>query len=229
MFSAIILAGGSGSRAQQAVPKQFITIAGKPMIMHTLERLDKIAEISEVIIPCYPQNKQQLENDIHAYMLTKPYHIIDGGSSRQESTRLGLRVAKEEHVLIHEAARPFVTIKEFQALLADPHECAIYSVNIPFTVSTVKNGRLAGLLDRNELINVQLPQKFPRQALLDAHDKAAVEERFFTEDAGVLHYYDTQEIHVVPGSHWNLKVTEPIDFAVAEKIYAEHIIGRLSL
>lgn len=229
MFSAIVLAGGTGSRARQAMPKQFMTIAGKPMIMHILERLDQLDGIAEIVVPCFPDHKEQLEKDIRAYMLTKTYHVIDGGDSRQESTRLGLMAAKEDQVLIHEAARPFVTREEFQALLDTPHPSVTYGVNIPFTVSLAEDGRLVSLLDRSRLVNIQLPQKFPRQALLDAHNRAAAEHRLFTEDASILHHYDGREIRILPGSHWNLKITEPVDFAVAEKIYAEHIIGRFSL
>ena len=225
MFSAIVLAGGAGSRAQQTMPKQFMTIAGRPMIMHTLERLDRLCTVSEIVIPCHHQNKTRLEDDIRAHMMTKPYRIIDGGDSRQESTRLGLRAAREDHVLIHEAARPFVTFEEFQTLLDAPGDSVIYGIGIPFTVSLAKNGKVDGLLNRNELVNVQLPQKFPRSALLEAHDRAAAEKCAFTEDAGVLHYYSDSEIRVIPGSHWNLKITEPIDFIVAEHIYAEHILG----
>lgn len=229
MFSAIVLAGGAGSRAQQAMPKQFMSIAGKPMIMHTLERLDQLDAVSEIIIPCYPDNKQRLEDDIQTYMLTKPCHIINGGASRQESALLALRIAREKHVLIHEAARPFITREEFQTLINAAGDSVIYGLDIPFTVSLAQEGKLVSLLERSELVNVQLPQKFPRLALLAAHEKAAAEGKTFTEDAGVLHHYDGREIRVIQGSYWNIKITEPIDFVMAERIYTEYIIGRFSL
>lgn len=234
MFSAIVLAGGAGFRARRALPKQFTDIAGKPMIMHSLERLDELDAVEEIVIPCHPESRERLERDIRAYGLGTPCRVIDGGETRQQSTRFGLLAATGDNVVIHEAARPFVKKEEFVRLIEAPGESVIYAVNVPFTVSLARDGKLAGLLERRELINVQLPQKFPRLPLLRAHDKAAEEGRQFTEDAGVLYYYGGDggdggenggvDIHIIQGTHWNVKITEPVDFAVAEEIYREYIL-----
>jgi 2-C-methyl-D-erythritol 4-phosphate cytidylyltransferase len=226
MYSAIILAGGAGSRMLREVPKQFLALGGKPLIMHTLDRIDKIPSIHEVIIVCHPQYKEQVRKNIGAYMLQNSYEIIDGGESRQESTYIGLKAASCEYVLIHEAARPFVTKREFEALLDYPYESVIYGVDIPYTVSQVKDNAISGLLHRDTLINVQLPQKFSRTKLLNAHERAIFDKLVFTEDASILFHYTECEIKVLPGTQQNIKITSPVDIVTAELIYKEYITGR---
>ena len=226
MYSAIILAGGAGSRMQQSVPKQFLALAGKPMILHTLERLERIDEIDEVIVPCYPQYKELLQMNIDAYMLKKPYKIIDGGSTRQQSARLGVLAVKNEDILIHEAARPFVTTQEFTALLEDEAENATYGLDIPFTVSIRTGNTITGLLERDRLVNIQLPQKLKRTPLLAAYEQAERDGLVFTEDTSLLYYYSRTPVKVLEGTPNNVKVTNSLDLAAGEMIYKEYIVGR---
>ena len=226
MYSAIILAGGTGSRMQQSVPKQFLALAGKPMILHTLERLERINEIDEIIVPCYPQYKELLQMNIDAYILKKPYKIVDGGSTRQQSAHLGVLAAKNEDILIHEAARPFVTTQEFTALLADEAENATYGLDIPFTVSVRTGDSITGLLERDKLVNIQLPQKFKRTPLLSAYERAEQDGLVFTEDTSLLYYYSKTPVKVLEGTPNNIKITNSLDMAAGEMIYKEYIVGR---
>lgn len=226
MYSAIILAGGAGSRMHQSVPKQFLALAGKPMILHTLERLERIDEIDEIIVPCYPQYKELLRMNIDAYMLKKTYKIIDGGSTRQQSAHFGVLEAKNEDILIHEAARPFVTTQEFTALLEDKAENATYGLEIPFTVSVRTGDKITGLLERDTLVNIQLPQKFKRTPLLAAYEQAEQDGLFFTEDTSLLYHYLKKPVKVLEGTPNNVKVTNSVDMVVGETIYKEYIVGR---
>lgn len=211
---------------QQTVPKQFLPLAGKPMILHTLERLEKLTAVGEVVVVCLPAYQDLLREQIRAYALRKPYRIVDSGDSRQSSTYQGLLAARHAQVLIHEAARPFVTTREFQALLDAPAENATYGIDIPFTVSRRKGEHLCGLLTRSELLNVQLPQKFSRQALRSAHEQASAEGRTFTEDTGLLYAFGHKDIQILPGTPYNVKITEPVDLLCGEIIYKEYIVGR---
>lgn len=224
--SAIILAGGIGSRMKNAVPKQFIALAGRPMILHTLERLEKLEQIGEVVVVCYPKYQEFLRMNIEAYMLRKKYVIVDSGESRQESVRLGLQAAAYEQVMLHEAARPFVTVEDFSRLLEFPAENATYGTEIPFTVLIQTDGMISGLLERDRLLNIQLPQKFNRELLLQAHEKARAEGRTFTEDASLLYQYTHCPIHVLPGASSNIKITDSIDLLTGELIYKDCIVGR---
>lgn len=226
MYTAVILAGGKGVRMGKDIPKQFIPLAGKPMIMHTLERLEKIEDIDEVVVVCRPEYRDFLNNLIHCYLLKKKYILTDAGETRQESTLNGVKAASHEDVIIHEAARPFVTAEEFRKLIAVDSDCATFGMAIPFTVLTQKDGVINGLLNRQELVNIQLPQKFKRTVLQEALLKAREEQRIFTEDVSAVYYYFKEKVAVVPGTSYNIKVTEPVDLLVGEYIYKDYIVGR---
>lgn len=226
MCSVIILAGGTGSRMHQSVPKQFLALAGKPMLLHTLERLEKIDQVEEIVIVCHPQYQELLQMNIAAYMLKKSYVVVDGGKTRQESVYYGLMAASGENVLIHEAARPFVKTEEFLALIQDGADCATYGIEIPFTVSLFDGEMLTGLLERDKLLNVQLPQKFLRAELLCAHEQARQEGKLFTEDTSLLYHYRGAAIKILPGTSNNIKITNYIDLLAGEAIYKEYIVGR---
>ena len=226
MYSVVILAGGTGSRMHQAVPKQFLALAGKPMILHTLERLERIDEVDEVIVSCHPHYKELLQMHIAAYMLKKAYVIVDGGETRQESAWLGVKAAKNEDIIIHEAARPFVTTQEFKALMDCGAASATYGMDIPFTVSLRKGDEIAGLLERDSLVNIQLPQKFKRSPLLAAYEQAAKDGLVFTEDTSLLYHYTKVPARILPGTPHNIKVTSSVDLIAGEAIYKEYIVGR---
>lgn len=226
MYSAILLAGGAGTRMRQNVPKQFLPLGGRPMLLHTLERFEKIDEIAEVVIVCLSQYKELLQTQINSYVLKKKCIIVDGGATRQESTYLGLLAASQPKVIIHEAARPFVTVPEFLSLIREPQDAATYGIDIPFTVSIRTDDEVTGLLDRKTLVNIQLPQKFGRDALLAAHEQAKKEGLIFTEDASLFFHYTKNPVKILPGTSINMKITENVDLLTGEMIYKEYIIGR---
>lgn len=225
MYSAIILSGGSGTRMEKAIPKQFLILAGKPMIMHTLERLDQIEYVKEIVIVCHKNYIDLVDSYIKSYEIRTVCKIVEGGASRQESTYIGLKNSSYPYVIIHEAARPFVKKSEFESLINYPNLNAIYGKSIPFTVLKGTN-QVVSLLNRKDLVNVQLPQKFQRNLLLEAHKKAAEEIQIFTEDASLLFYYTKENIMIIEGSIYNIKITDPIDMIIGEAIYKEYIIGR---
>lgn len=226
MVSAILLAGGSGARMQQSVPKQFLVLAGRPMILHTLERFEKISEINEVIVVCHSQYRDQLEEDIASYALKKKYIVVCGGDTRQQSAYIGLQSASNEKIILHEAARPFVTVQEFEAMIRDEAKTITYGISIPFTVSVTDGEKITGSLDRSTLVNIQLPQKFDRRQLLEAHEKARVDGLEFTEDTSLLYHYTKEAVKVLKGTSYNVKITDSVDLLTGEIIYREHIIGR---
>lgn len=225
MFSVVLLSGGSGSRMEKSIPKQFLMLAGKPIIMHSIERLDQIEGIQEIVIVCHKDYIELVKSYLDSYMIKTRCKVIPGGATRQESTYIGLQEATYESVIVHEAARPFVKKCEFDQLILDKHQNAIFGAAIPFTVLKGTD-HITELLERKELVNVQLPQKFQRTPLLKAHQKAVEDNLGFTEDASLLFYYEKVNIGIIPGSIYNLKITEPVDLITGEVIYKEYIIGR---
>lgn len=226
MFTIILLAGGEGSRMNQTRPKQYLLLAGKPVIMHTLERIDKIKAISRVIVVCTDEYISAMEKMLCQYNIRVPVRFAKAGATRQASVKSGLELVETENVIIHEAARPFVSEKDFSVLIDEPCPNAIYGIKIPFTVIR-GHENVEGILDRSELVNVQLPQKFTTKILKDAHEKAEKEKQFFTEDASLVHYYYPDiDIKICKGMDYDIKLTLPMDLIIGEIIYKEYFARR---
>jgi 2-C-methyl-D-erythritol 4-phosphate cytidylyltransferase len=225
MISFILLAGGAGTRMNQPVPKQFLLLCGKPIIIHTIERIERIEEISEIVLVCNDIYRPLMEDYRERYLIKKPIKYAHAGISRQESMYNAIVVASFENLVIHEAARPFVTQTEFEMMIKNPNANAIYGYRIPYTV-VIGGNQITNILNREELVNVQLPQKFQRSRLLAVHKRARMEGKHFTEDASMMFYYDKLPIEILTGSPYNIKITESIDLLIAETIYKDYIIKR---
>ncbi|MGE8207373.1 IspD/TarI family cytidylyltransferase [Heyndrickxia sp. NPDC080065] len=222
-FSFVLLSGGIGKRMQVNIPKQFLLLGGKPILVHILEKIDLIESIKEIIIPSPKEFIHKTEEIIRNYGFSTPIHCIEGGATRQESVYLALKSARFDQVIVHEAVRPFVTKEEFINLINAGNESAIYGLDIPFTVLEGKDF-IENNLVRDQLINIQLPQKFNRNKLLYAHECAREESMEFTEDASLFFHFFKTDIKVLKGSDYNIKITKPVDRKIAEVLYKEYIL-----
>ena len=221
----IVLAGGIGKRIGRPMPKQFLLLGGKPLLIHVLEKARAIHQIDAVVVTCPETHLDETRQLIDNHGFDRRFACIVGGSSRQESVYFGLRQLGEcDSVIIHEAVRPLVSVEEFQALIDASDVNTMYGIPIPFTVLK-GHDYLEGLLDRNELVNVQLPQKFDGATLLAAHEAARRDALTFTEDASLFFHYDGGPVRILPGSETNLKITVPSDIVIAEAMYAD-ALGR---
>ena len=219
----IVLAGGIGKRIGRPFPKQFLLLGGKPLIIHVLEKARLIPEIEQVVITCPEAHLEETRRLIANHGFDERFSCIVGGVSRQESVYLGLHeLADCDSVIVHEAVRPLVTAAEFRALIAAEDANAMYGIPISFTVLK-GHDYVEDLLQRDELVNVQLPQKFDRAALAAAHDAARRDGTTFTEDASLFHRYAGAPVRILPGSERNIKITVPTDIVTAEAIYADSI------
>jgi 2-C-methyl-D-erythritol 4-phosphate cytidylyltransferase len=223
----IVLAGGIGKRIGRPFPKQFLLLGGKPLIIHVLEKARAIPEIERVIITCPEGHLEATRELIANHALGDKFTCILGGESRQESVYLGLLALDGlDSVIIHEAVRPLVSTTEFRVLLEASDENAMYGIPISFTVLK-GHEYVEGLLERDELVNVQLPQKFHRGKLLAGHEAARRDGVTFTEDAGLFFRYIGEPVRILAGSDHNIKITVPTDTVTAEAIYAD-VVGRRS-
>ena len=221
----VVLAGGIGKRIGRPFPKQFLLLGGKPLIIHVLEKARAIGDIERVVITCPEAHLEETRRLIANHGFDARFSCIVGGGSRQESVYLGLKALDDcDSVIIHEAVRPLVTVDEFRALIAAEDPNAMFGIPIPFTVLK-GHDYVEGLLRRDELVNVQLPQKFDRTKLMAAHETARREAASFTEDASLFHRYAGEPVRILPGSERNIKITLPTDIVTAEAIYAD-LIGR---
>jgi 2-C-methyl-D-erythritol 4-phosphate cytidylyltransferase len=222
----IVLAGGIGKRIGQPIPKQFLLLGGSPLIVHVLEKVIAIPEIADVVITCPASHLEETRALIgnRGYGEDR-FRCIEGGVTRQESVYRGLQALEGvDSIVIHEAVRPLVTVDEFRALIEAPDPNAMFGIPIPFTVLK-GHDYVEGLLERSELVNVQLPQKFDAALLRAAHDAARRDGATFTEDASLFVRYADAPVRILPGSDRNLKITLPTDLIIAEAIYAD-LVGR---
>lgn len=225
MYSLVLLAGGSGSRMKKSTPKQYLLLAGKPIIMHTIERIDRIEDFKEIIIVCTKEYQQVISDMIRKYAIKLPVRYAEAGKTRQESVKMGAELVKTDYVVIHEAARPFVSEQDFRELLEQPEDNVMYGIHIPFTVLK-GHEYVEELLDRSELINVQLPQKFLTKDLVDSHYEAEKNQEFFTEDAGMVFKYQNAHVKILKGKEYNIKITTTMDLITGEQIYKEYFARR---
>ncbi len=133
-YTFVLLSGGVGSRMQNSLPKQYMLLAGKPMIMHILEKIETIGEIKEVVLVCADEYRSSLKMLLEQYGIQKKVIFAPAGKTRQASVLSGLKQVNTEHVIIHEAARPFVTVEDYRELIDESSENAMIGSSIPFTV-----------------------------------------------------------------------------------------------
>lgn len=221
----VVLAGGIGKRIGQPIPKQFLLLGGNPLIVHVLEKARVLPEIERIVITSPASHLDETRQLVANHGFDERFVVIEGGATRQESVYLGvLALEGFDSILIHEAVRPLVAVEEFKALIDAPDENVMYGIPIPFTVLK-GHDYVEGLLERSELVNVQLPQKFNAAVLREAHERARADGATFTEDASLFFHYTGAPVRILPGSDRNLKITVPTDLVIAEAIHAD-VMGR---
>ncbi len=218
MFSTMLLSGGVGSRSGQDIPKQYCCLLGKMIIEYCLESISGAGLTDELVIVYGDGYLELLKNIMIKYShIFKTVKYVEGGSTRQESVFNGLRQCSSSQVLLHEAARPLITADDILLVINHPSDAVTMGLDIPFTVLKQKDGFIDEVLERNELFNVQLPQKFNTKDLLKAHIKSAEDKNIFTDDSSLFFTYNGQ-VAVITGSHENIKITTQKDFTLAEEI-----------
>ena len=223
-YSFILLSAGKGMRFGRNTPKQYLPFSGKPMLVHSLERIDKIFEIEEVVIVCNDEYIDCIKGYLSSYCISKKVVFAKGGDTRQGSVYNGLLKCSYDNIIIHEAARPLVSLQDYRKLINCDIENVSYTYSIPYTVLKKDlNENISGILKREELVNIQLPQKFNKKDLLFAHEKALQDGKVFTEDASMVYYYLNKEIYCLQGKSYNVKMTEYIDLLYGEMLIREGI------
>ncbi|MDP7527509.1 MAG: 2-C-methyl-D-erythritol 4-phosphate cytidylyltransferase [Candidatus Marinimicrobia bacterium] len=211
----ILLAAGIGQRMGEDIPKQFLRLNGKPIIIYSLEVLSKYELINNIYITYNEKYKDLYTSMIHDYNFPKCI-LVQGGETRHDSVFIALQYVNSNRVLLHEAARPFINSDQITQLINEKESAVVPTIPIPFTVSSGQ-GYMTGELDRSQLNNIQLPQAFNVNDLRDAHEKAKAENYIATEDGIIMHRAGFK-VKFVPGYENNIKITTPLDLAIAEII-----------
>lgn len=224
--TAIVLAGGSGSRMNTTVKKQYLLLEGIPVLCYSLYIFQNNPQIDEIIIVCGKGEIEQCRQEIvDKYNFTKVQHIVEGGKERYHSVYEGLKAAENcQYVLIHDGARPFLDQKTLMRILEDLPQQKASVAAVPVK-DTIKKGNTDGYvsetLPRECLWTVQTPQAFSYELIRAAYDKLIKESPAdikITDDAMVAEYFSHVQVKLVEGSYENIKITTPEDLLLARVI-----------
>lgn len=202
--------------------KQYRLLAGRPVLVRTLEVFEQTPLVCGVTLVVAPGEEDWCRREIVArYGLSKVAAVTAGGATRQESVWCGLQTLPDaELVLVHDGVRPFVTPAQIEALADAARESGAATLAVP-PKDTVKlaaeDGDSAATLPRERLWLVQTPQAFRRELLVSAH-RLAREHGFEGTDDTALVEYAGRTVRLVPGGYANIKITTPEDFAFAEAL-----------
>lgn len=220
-------AGDRSGNPSSRLPKQFLQLKGCPIFVWSLETLLASPSVACSIVVSPPDMVTEVQAHLKSLCFKFPekrLRVVPGGDSRQQSVHLGLLALEEEkpeYVLIHDAARPFLTkelLERFVEALVATGACTT-ALPASDTIKRVENGKLVETLDRESLILVQTPQGGRFDWLLQAHKKAADEERATTDDASVLSLAG-HEVSIVDGASYNVKITRAQDMVLADALAA---------
>lgn len=206
---AILVAGGVGSRMQGTLPKQFLELAGRPVLMHTLERFHRPG--IEIILVLHPDYHTYWKEQCLAGNFSVPHLLVAGGQTRAGSVRNGLeKVENNSLVAVHDAVRPFVSAAFLERLYreAEKEGTAIPVMPVKETLRQLNNEG-SQTVNRDEYRLVQTPQIFRSELLKEAFRNPAFEK--FTDEASLVEETLQRRLHLTAGEEENIKLTVPAD------------------
>jgi ribitol-5-phosphate 2-dehydrogenase (NADP+) / D-ribitol-5-phosphate cytidylyltransferase len=224
---AVVLAGGTGTRVGLNIPKQLIKIAGKPIIEHTIAAMQASPLVDEILVLMTPGYLDEIRAIVRQGGYDKVTQILEGAGTRNDTTAAALAALGDDecNVLLHDAVRPLVSqtiiaanVEALQTHLAV--DTAIPSADTVISVDAV-DGNISDVLPRHLLRRGQTPQSFRLSTIRAAYANAALDPDFSATDdcTVVLRYLPEVPVAVVPGHERNMKVTEPIDVYIADKLF----------
>jgi 2-C-methyl-D-erythritol 4-phosphate cytidylyltransferase len=213
----IIVAGGSGNRMKSIIPKQFLLLNGKEIIIHTIEKFLQIVDAENIVVVISQNQKEKWNELFGKFSFLQKMKIAFGGETRFESVKNGLEKINEDGVVaIHDAVRPFASVELIHRCFDDAtlYGSGIAAIKFVDTVRQKINDEIK-LIDRNHLWQMQTPQCFDVKKIKSAYQNA--HQNNFTDDAEVFAQKGFQ-LHFTEGEKNNFKITTPEDIEFAEWI-----------
>lgn len=222
MNTAVIFAGGIGKRMNsRALPKQFLKLYGKEIIIYTLEQFEEHEQIDSIVVACVKEWIPFLEELIRKYGMKKVRAVVPGGETGQDSICEGLKAAErldqgEDHiVLIHDGVRPLIneqTISECIRSVREHGSAITVAPAIETIIRVDGHQKVKEVIERADCLMARAPQCFYLAGILEAHRKAIQEGKHdFIDSASIMKYYG-HSLSVVEGPVENIKITTPMDF-----------------
>ena len=219
---AIIPSGGVGSRFLSSIPKQYVKVLGKELIVYTLEVFQKCKLIDEIIIAAQSEYFDLLNNLKQKYNISKISKIIEGGKERQISVNNALNncsLSNDDLVVVHDAARPLLsqTLLEKAIRFANKSDSVVVAIKAKDTLLKGNNNKVENYIDRNSIYYVQTPQIF-RYKILNEAFEIANKTNFLATDESMLVKNIGVDVNILEGDSTNFKITTKSDLELFEKI-----------
>src|SRR6202050_4997604 len=219
-LSAVVVAAGRSQR--MGFDKMLAPLCGRPLLVHTLERLFQTQAPAEIVLVIRPGSEAEMEPLIAPLREKGAIRLVPGGAQRQDSVQAGLEAVADssDYVLVHDAARPFITKELVDTILAAAKlsHAAVCGAPCSDSIKEVdEDGLVLRTVDRSRLWTVQTPQIFRAALLREAYEKARRTGGFFTDDTAVVERAG-HPVRIVLYHGINLKVTTPTDWALAQAL-----------
>ncbi len=219
-LTALITAAGSGSRMGHEKGKLFLKIGSKTVIERTLEVFDSIEKIKSIVLVIRERDEEMMKKI--AQKLKKPVRLVFGGASREESTYNGLKALEEDCdvVICHDGARPFIRKNIIEQCLEEikNQDGVIVAVPVKDTIKCVDQNAMVDYTPNRELLyQVQTPQVFRKEIIMEAYEINKEEKIKVTDDSSLVEKLG-KKVKIVVGDYTNIKITTKEDLFVGEKI-----------
>lgn len=217
----IIVAGGTGSRMQSDIPKQYLLLEGRPVLMHTIEAFAPIA--TQIIVVLHAEMEKYWTTVCQNHQFDIPHDIVYGGSTRFQSVKNGLKHLKNKYseillhktaIAVHDGARPLADKILITKSFDMAHQGKANILAVPST-NSIRHGTIGDskAMKRDNIWLIQTPQTFPSQLLINAYEQD--EQPDFTDDASVVEKMGSP-IYLLESNHKNIKITFPEDIEIAQ-------------
>jgi len=221
---AIIPAAGWGVRMGSATPKQFLSLEGVPIFVHTLRKFVACEAVDDIFLGLRAEDTERARKEIEREHLARPVRLVEGGPSRQETVARCLDQAAPdtEVVLVHDAVRPFIELEMISRLVAAARQEGAAIVGIPSvdTVKQVQRNMILGSIPRERIVLAQTPQAFRYEIIREAYGRATADGFFGTDDSSLAERLG-YSVTVIMGSDRNIKITKPSDLPLARLYIAQ--------
>ena len=221
---AIIPAAGTGVRMGGGTPKQFLSLEGVPIFIHTLRKFAASNVIDGIFLALRPEDMDRARKDIDRERFSKPVRLVAGGVSRQETVGRSLAEAPAttEMVVVHDAVRPFVELDLIQRVVeaARQHGAAVLGIPSVDTVKQVEQQIIRGTIPRERIVLAQTPQAFRFNLIREAFARAEADGFYGSDESSLVERLD-HTVTVLMGSDRNIKITKPSDLPLARLYIAQ--------
>lgn len=219
--TAIIVGGGLGKRFKREMPKQFLPLDKRPVIIHTVEAFQRSLSIDAIVVVAPGGWEERCKQELNPYVFDKIKGVITGGETRQLSCHQALCFLKSHppHIcIVHDAVRPLVSQELIAAAVQEGASGMTFGLRAVETMVVCRDGEIIKVMPREEMYQIQTPQAFPFQMLWDAHRQAL--EAGITDasdDAGLV-LRTGLRVKMLEGDPRNIKITSPVDLELAQRL-----------